>query len=160
MSKPECGGWSHVACQFQKNKPHFCDTCDLSIIKEILSGARNHSLSKRWVDISARNVIRLILHQSYEFAHMHSKLLKQHLPQYVTSEVGIVGGCRQTKNLLLLHNPNCWVGKIVQQESKNRMTAIISRGGYERDEQLKYGYVDMTRISGSIGHVVCTSRWK
>ena len=50
----ECGGWSHVACQqdgrasdLPKNKPFFCDTCNLSIIKEMLSGARNCSSSKR-----------------------------------------------------------------------------------------------------------------
>ena len=50
----ECGEWSHVACQrdgrasdLPKNKPFFCDTCDPSIIKEMLSGASNRSSSKR-----------------------------------------------------------------------------------------------------------------
>ena len=50
----ECGEWSHVACQrdgrasdLPKNKPFFCDTCDPSIMKEMLSGASNRSSSKR-----------------------------------------------------------------------------------------------------------------
>ena len=47
----ECREWSHIACQqdgrasdLPKKKPFFCDTCDPSIIKEMLSG---HSSSKR-----------------------------------------------------------------------------------------------------------------
>ena len=54
MQCDECGEWSHVACQqdgrasdLPKNKPFFCDTCDPSIIKEMLSGASNRSSSKR-----------------------------------------------------------------------------------------------------------------
>lgn len=50
----ECREWSHVACQrdgrandLPKNKPFFCDTCDPSIIKEMLSGTKNRSSSKR-----------------------------------------------------------------------------------------------------------------
>ena len=48
------GGWSHVACQrdgrasdLPKNKLFFCDTCDLSIIKKMVSGTRDRSSSKR-----------------------------------------------------------------------------------------------------------------
>jgi len=50
----ECQEWSHVTCQrdgrasdLPKNKPFFCDTCDPSIIKEMLSGTRDRSSLKR-----------------------------------------------------------------------------------------------------------------
>lgn len=50
----ECGEWSHVGCQrdgrasdLPKKKSFLCDTCDPSIIKEMFSGRRGRSSSKR-----------------------------------------------------------------------------------------------------------------
>lgn len=48
----ECAEWSHIACQrdgrasdLPKNKPFFCDTCDTSIIKEMIVGRKGSSSS-------------------------------------------------------------------------------------------------------------------
>ena len=50
----ECRDWSHIACQrdgrasnIPKNKPFFCDTCDPSVIKQMLTGTRTSSSSKK-----------------------------------------------------------------------------------------------------------------
>ena len=50
----ECREWSHICCQrdgrasnLPKNKPFICDTCDPSIIKQMLTGRRSSSLSQK-----------------------------------------------------------------------------------------------------------------
>lgn len=50
----ECKDWSHIACQrdgrasnLPKNKPFFCDTCDPSIIKQMLTGRKTSSSSQK-----------------------------------------------------------------------------------------------------------------
>jgi hypothetical protein len=50
----ECRDWSHIACQrdgratnLPKNRPFFCDTCDVSIIKHMITGTGTRSLSQK-----------------------------------------------------------------------------------------------------------------
>ena len=50
----ECRDWSHICCQLDgrasnlpKNKPFFCDTCDPSIIKQMLTGRGASGLSQK-----------------------------------------------------------------------------------------------------------------
>ena len=62
-----------------ENNPLFCDPCDSSIIKEVLSGTRDHSPLKRQVNISESNVVWLISSQNHEYTYLASKPLEQRL---------------------------------------------------------------------------------
>jgi hypothetical protein len=50
----DCRDWSHIACQrdgratnLSKNKPFFCDTCDVTIIKQMITGTGSRSSSQK-----------------------------------------------------------------------------------------------------------------